>query len=324
MVEHSVNEEFNKPPLVTYILLCYKQEQYIRAAVHSAFEQDYDNIEFIISDDKSPDSSFELIKSEVEKHGMTSRVILNRNENNLGLVPHFNKLLAMAKGEIIVVAAGDDISIKDRVSKSVAIFEDTSISFVSFNDDVINAAGEVVSEGQRVTFEGLKKYNLADYISGDKIPFSGASRAFRRTIYDYFGDLNQNCPTEDTPYIIRCLLMGNGAVTSDIGIKYRVHGQNISGPQSLPNLSIDDITNQYLIDVNAAFDKDIINSESHQNLTDWIHNYNQRTNLHNGLLRSKLRLAFLFSKILLEKCFSREEKILYLKLILKNKYAKYS
>ena len=49
-------------PLISFVLLAYKQEKYIREAVEGAFAQTYSPLEIILSDDASPDGTFEIIQ----------------------------------------------------------------------------------------------------------------------------------------------------------------------------------------------------------------------------------------------------------------------
>lgn len=49
-------------PNVTFVMLCYNQEQYVEAAIRGALAQDYLNLDIIISDDNSPDRTFEVAK----------------------------------------------------------------------------------------------------------------------------------------------------------------------------------------------------------------------------------------------------------------------
>jgi len=46
-------------PLVTFALVAYNQEQYIREAVEGAFAQTYEPLEIILSDDCSSDRTVE-------------------------------------------------------------------------------------------------------------------------------------------------------------------------------------------------------------------------------------------------------------------------
>ena len=47
------------------------------------------------------------------------RLVLNRNPKNLGIVPHVEKVMALASGALIVENAGDDVSVPHRVARMV-------------------------------------------------------------------------------------------------------------------------------------------------------------------------------------------------------------
>lgn len=307
-------------PLVTCILLSYNHERFIEDAILGLLEQDYDNIEFIISDDASSDNTYEKIHTITKKHLTTKKIILNRNEENFGLIKHFNKLVSMAKGDIIVVAAGDDISLKNRVSNTVDIFlKNKNVTFVSFNDEVIDSDNKVMSSGNRVKHDGIKIFNLNDFISGRKIPFSAASRAFRKEIYHSFGDLDQNSITEDTPYIIRGLIMGQTAISSDIAIRYRRHDNNLSGEASIASMNIDRISQQYIIDCNLAKAKNLISGEQQAKLLQWVESNRKKRQKLNGLALSDSKITYFIRHILLLPSISYIEKLALLKRVYFNK-----
>ncbi|WP_435950466.1 glycosyltransferase [Psychrobacter sp. DM8] len=307
-------------PLVTFILLAYNQEKFIESAINGLLEQDYDNIEFIISDDCSPDDTYEKICAITKKYLPRKNIILNRNEENLGLVRHFNKLINMSNGDIIVLAAGDDISLKSRVSNTVNIFsKNPDVMFLSFNDNIIDAEGKLVSSGSRVDYDGVRKFDLDDFISGKKIPFSGASRAFRREVYDTFGDLNPSSITEDTPYIIRGLILGQTAISSDVEIYYRKHDNNLSRASSLAKMDIDCISQQYIIDCNIARDRDLISKNRQKKLSKWIEVNRDRRKILNGLTLSKSKINYFFRKIAPLSSISSRRKISILKKIILDK-----
>ena len=51
---------------VTLITSCFNREKTIADAIQSVLHQDYDNIEYIIVDGKSKDSSFQIIQNTVK------------------------------------------------------------------------------------------------------------------------------------------------------------------------------------------------------------------------------------------------------------------
>ena len=55
-----------KPPVISVIFLTYNQESYVRQALRSVLNQDYDDYEIIIGDDDSSDGTPGIIQSEVE------------------------------------------------------------------------------------------------------------------------------------------------------------------------------------------------------------------------------------------------------------------
>ena len=123
VVKHPGNPNFDtvaerSPPLVTYLLVTFDQEAYVREAILSAFSQTYSNLEILISDDRSTDNTFTIINEVVASYGGQHRVIVRRSASNNGLASHLNGAMQDAGGVYIIVAAGDDISLPWRTADS--------------------------------------------------------------------------------------------------------------------------------------------------------------------------------------------------------------
>ena len=167
-------------PLVTFALFAFNQEKFIREAVNAALNQEYESLEIILSDDCSTDSTFEIIKSIASEYAGPHKLIINKNSINLGLAKHFSEIVRMAQGEIIVVAAGDDISLPQRVLKTVEILSaDSEASFVSFTDILIDENGKERESLKIVKHKKILEITLAEYLSENSFAFSGASRGFK-------------------------------------------------------------------------------------------------------------------------------------------------
>lgn len=298
-------------PLITFMLYAYKQERFIREAVYGAFSQTYSPLEIILSDDCSLDSTFEIMKEMAEAYKGPHQIILNRNEKNLGLVPHFNRLMECARGEIVVVAGGDDISLPERTEKSWKILsEHPDAALVSFSYSVIDTEGKQIGlEPPGTTIPILKRVTLDDYLFKRSGRHSGASRAFRKTLLDRFGPLNSRCPTEDTPIFFRGLMLGNAYLSSDCGIYYRVHGENISGSNRIHLLSYQQIFRQYMEDIRFGERKGMISAEQSQQMkrlakTDFV-----RRRLAAELNFATSKPEYFVSHILCSASYSSREKI---------------
>ena len=107
-----------KVPLVSIGVPAYNNSEYIRSTIHSLAHQTYKNIEIIISDDCSTDTTFALCQKLASKE---KRIRLYRQKKNLGTADNFNFVLRKATGMFFLWAAGDDIRQAHCVEKLVRI-----------------------------------------------------------------------------------------------------------------------------------------------------------------------------------------------------------
>ncbi|MBE9639612.1 glycosyltransferase family 2 protein [Salipiger mangrovisoli] len=103
-------------PLVSVVMPCYNSEKHLAEAINSILSQSYKNIEFIILNDGSKDSTAEIIRSFAAED---PRIRFHDLEKNGGLINASNTLLQLAKGEYIARMDSDDISQPDRISRQV-------------------------------------------------------------------------------------------------------------------------------------------------------------------------------------------------------------
>jgi len=109
-------------PLVTFALFAYNQEKYIREAVEGAFAQTYQPLEIILSDDCSSDRTFEIMQEMAAGYTGPHDVRVRRSVANNGVLSHINGAVSIARGQIVIMAAGDDISFPFRTTVTVNAF----------------------------------------------------------------------------------------------------------------------------------------------------------------------------------------------------------
>ena len=214
-------------------IFTYNQENYIEDAIRAALVQDYSPLEIIISDDGSTDKTYEIIRKVVDSYEGPHTIICNQNNHNLGIREHFNKVVyELATGEYIFLAAGDDISRSDRVSKCVSIFEQfphvMSISCLSEEvDENLN-----VLNPDEIWDDKYTLYNLSDYVYVTGfVMHSGDSRVVRRRVIDSFEKL-QWSRDEDVFLFIRSILIGTICYIRSPLVKRRHHSRNMSSNRS--------------------------------------------------------------------------------------------
>lgn len=237
--------------LVSLCIYTYKQEGFVRETLESAVAQDYPNLEIIVSDDCSPDNTFGVIQDFANKYEGPHKLIINRNEKNLGIAGNVMKLFDMSHGHYIVNNCGDDLSVPDRVTRSVDAIIKEGVECMSF---AMSPFGATVAKVGFFTEEQKKtnRYYLKDYIKGNYIS-SGASRIMTRKIVDYFGPLNDDCPTEDSTFTFRAFLLGGVSYSYEHLVNYRIHGENTSiGATYFRRIKPEPIYKQYMTDLKTA------------------------------------------------------------------------
>ena len=72
-------DQISVKPLISYCLITYNQEKYIKEAVLSALSQTYHPLEIIISDDCSTDNTFDIVRETINNYLGGHNIILNLN-----------------------------------------------------------------------------------------------------------------------------------------------------------------------------------------------------------------------------------------------------
>lgn len=135
-------------PKVSVIMSCYNSEKYIADCISSVLKQTFSDFEFIIIDDNSTDESLNIIESFDD-----NRIILIKNNTNVGLTQNLNKGIEISKGEYIARIDSDDVCFPDRFQTQIDFLEkNDDISVVGSNAIMIDEYNKIVG----ITDETLK------------------------------------------------------------------------------------------------------------------------------------------------------------------------
>src|SRR5215216_631061 len=212
--------------LITFVLFAYNQERFIAEAVRSALAQTYSPLEIIISDDCSTDRTFEIIQQEVAGYEGPHEICLNRNARNIGFGAHVNLVMQMARGDFIVAAAGDDVSLPNRVERLCSAYNCSSgkVMSVFSNACVIDEFGKREALFiQRMDMKHLSLDWLAKHIGGAL----GCAHAWDKGVFDLFGPIDEDVINEDVVISFRAALLGKVEFINEPLVLYRRHATNI-------------------------------------------------------------------------------------------------
>lgn len=214
-------------PLVSIALFCYNQEFYIRDALLSVIAQDYPNFEIVVSDDCSKDETLRVVREVAAEHRGNINIKIKSSDVNKGIAKNVYDTISDCRGEYIVLAAGDDISLPDRVSRSIDYINERKDVFLVFGN-VKLIKNDVVTDDKLFRAEPDFCRNIDDFLSGKKVWSLGASITFQRSLLDKFGSFLKGTFQEDGCLSFRCILLGELGYINEPLVLYRVHDNGAS------------------------------------------------------------------------------------------------
>jgi alpha-1,3-rhamnosyltransferase len=113
----------SKDPLVSVVIPCYNHARYVRECILSVIEQAYKNIELIVIDDGSKDTSVHVIEGmrDLCEARFTRFKFIPRE--NRGLCNTLNQALEWCEGEYYAALASDDVWLPFKLEKQVEYLE---------------------------------------------------------------------------------------------------------------------------------------------------------------------------------------------------------
>lgn len=213
----------NMPPRITLLVFAFNQSALVEAAVRSCLAQDSEPLEIVLSDDASTDGTFAVLQRLAAAYVGPHHVRVRRNAVNLGVGAHYNAAVADCGGQLIVTAAGDDVSLPHRVRTLVAAWDDSGQRADLLASHLI----DMDVQGNDVGV--LRVDNLAAWRSPDEWMHKrprvvGASHAFTRRLFDRFGPIRADLPYEDQVMALRASCMGGGITLDEPLVRYRRGG----------------------------------------------------------------------------------------------------
>lgn len=220
-------------PLVSILISNYNYARFIGAAIRSALDQTYPNIELIICDDGSTDNSVDMIE-QYERKDSRLRFIPKANG---GQGSGFNAAFAASQGEIIALLDSDDLFLSQKVERIVADFQANPDSGFGLHRVIRMSADLSRRQGVWPMSAPLPKgwYGPRLLEDGGILPYmpptSGLS--LRRQVADRIFPLPLEVPLVNCPdqYITRLAPLLTKVTREDEALsQYRLHGSNNYGP----------------------------------------------------------------------------------------------
>lgn len=119
-------------PLISIVIPVFNREDLIEECIESCLKQTYTNLEIIVMDNCSDDSSFSLANKLASKH---SNIFVYKQHQNVGPVLNWLDAIKKAKGEYLKILFSDDILYPSFIEETYDKFR-PNIGFVISSFDM--------------------------------------------------------------------------------------------------------------------------------------------------------------------------------------------
>ena len=150
---------------------------------------------------------------------------MRRNERNLGIAAHYNRLIDESPGELLITAAGDDISLPLRVARLLAAWDATGQRADLISSHLIDMDATGTEHGE-LAVDDLATHGGVDGWCQRRPFVIGAGHAFTRRLMQRFGPIDSAVPYEDQIMVFRALASGGAATVAAPLVRYRRGGES--------------------------------------------------------------------------------------------------
>lgn len=209
-------------PLVSVIIPAYNCEQTIQATLESVRKQSYSNLEVIVIDDGSRDSTVRSVASIAEQD---TRINVF-SYSNAGPAVARNRGIEKSEGDFIAFLDADDLWSPEKISDQVTALQKHPQAGLAYSwIDWIDEADQFLRHGSHIDAKGgvLSKLLLRNFID------NGSNALVRRDVLDKIGQFDSTLPpSEDWDMWLRIAAEYEFVCIPKVQVFYRILKTSLS------------------------------------------------------------------------------------------------
>jgi glycosyltransferase involved in cell wall biosynthesis len=211
-----------RPPAISCLMPVRDGERFLAEAVESVLTQSFSDLELVVVDDGSTDSTPRLLD---EFASRDSRVVVVGKEPGRNLAEALNLGARNCRAPIIARLDADDVAMPERFQQQVR--------FLAENPEVSLLGGQALLVDEDGREFGRAAYPLSDSELRTALdtmnPFVHSAIAMRRDSFEQVGGYRVNFDhAEDVDLWLRIAEGHQLANLPDVVVKYRIHGNQLS------------------------------------------------------------------------------------------------
>ena len=183
-------------PVLSVALCCCNGEKYIEQQLRSIIEQELPVDEIIVSDDRSIDSTLEVVRSVAQETNIAIRILTNDTAQNYGVCANFEKAIAATRGDVIFFSDQDDVWLsnktkvitswfsanptKEMVFSNAWLIDDDGRPFLNSEGAPLSIVDNLQTDAKQLELLCQSRYMLEAFLNGNI--YTGAMIAVRRSL----------------------------------------------------------------------------------------------------------------------------------------------
>ena len=229
-------------PLVSVLIPAYNHERWVQDALNSVWAQTYRNIEVILINDGSTDTTGSKIARFRRERSERFRYIEKKNE---GVVKAMNLGLRFVRGDFVTILASDDLLSPEKFSVQVRLLEACPhVDSVFCPQNVMDEGGHITGQRGRLDDRwvrligcGLREpasppdqWDVAELVLGAVAhPFMPQSAMARTSVYRALNGFDERTELDDIDFNLRAAVAGFvPRYHPEVLHSVRMHGANQS------------------------------------------------------------------------------------------------
>lgn len=209
-------------PAVSVLMPVRDGERFIAEAVESVLSGTFADLELLVLDDGSTDSTPQILERLAEAD---PRLVVHRREPGRNLAEVLNAVAALSRGALLARLDADDVSLPDRLQLQT--------EFLAMHPEVALLGGQAL-----LIDEGGREFGRAEYPTGnaelqaalrERNPFVHSAMTMRREAFEAAGGYRANFDhAEDLDLWLRLAAGRQIANLPEPVVKYRIHAGQLT------------------------------------------------------------------------------------------------
>lgn len=216
--------------LVSVCINAYNAKKYILKTIESVINQTYKNLQIIVVDDCSTDSTYDLIKSVKDE-----RIKVYKTPFNGHMSFACNEALKHAKGDYIAHLDADDLWVPEKIEKQVAFLEEHPEYGACFTHIKVNSDSAAREDGRAdyfekvFAFENMPHSKMYRFFYDNLNPLCHSSVLMRKSAVEKVGSYDASTLyLQDFDYWMRLITFFPIYIICEPLTIYTVHSENNS------------------------------------------------------------------------------------------------